>query len=287
MKVVLFCGGQGMRIREYSGGLPKPMVRVGYRPILWHIMKFYAHYGHTDFILCLGHQGDKIKEYFLNYDECVSNDFVLSKGGRQVDLIQSDIHDWTITFVDTGLDACVGERLMAVKPYLEGEDYFLANYADGVSDVPLPKMIDFARAHGKAACFLGVQPNYTSHVVATKPDGTVSAIQHVSDVGLRINGGFFVLRTDVFDYMEPGDELVEAPFRRMIEAGQLASYVYDGFWACMDTFKEKQMLEEIQRQGDAPWEVWNREPVRAPDLTLGPASGDGAMKAVSVVKSEE
>ena len=248
------------------------MVRVGYRPILWHIMKFYAHYGHTDFILCLGHQGDKIKEYFLNYDECVSNDFVLSKGGRQVDLIQSDIHDWTITFVDTGLDACVGERLMAVKPYLEGEDYFLANYADGVSDVPLPKMIDFARAHGKAACFLGVQPNYT---------------RHVSDVGLRINGGFFVLRTDVFDYMEPGDELVEAPFRRMIEAGQLASYVYDGFWACMDTFKEKQMLEEIQRQGDAPWEVWNREPVRAPDLTLGPASGDGAMKAVSVVKSEE
>ncbi|MEM8559755.1 MAG: glucose-1-phosphate cytidylyltransferase [Bacteroidota bacterium] len=281
MKVVLFCGGQGMRIREYSGGLPKPMVRVGYRPILWHIMKFYAHYGHTDFILCLGHQGDKIKEYFLNYDECVSNDFVLSKGGRKVDLLQRDIHDWTITFVDTGLDACVGERLMAVKPYLDGEDYFLANYADGVSDVHLPSMIEFAQQHNKAACFLGVQPNYTSHVVATQEDGTVSAIRHVGDVGLRINGGFFVLRTDVFDYMRPGEEFVEAPFRRMIEAKQLASYVYDGFWACMDTFKEKQMLEEIQRRGDAPWEVWTRDA-----KAIAPVYGDGAVNLPTVTPSE-
>src|SRR5262249_30864543 len=143
MKVVLFCGGLGMRLREFSESIPKPMVSIGYRPILWHVMKYYAHYGHNEFILCLGSKSDVIKDYFLNYNECVSNDFVLSSGGSQINLLNSDIHDWKITFVDTGTTANVGQRLKAVQPHLAGEEVFLANYADGLTDVELPKMIDF------------------------------------------------------------------------------------------------------------------------------------------------
>src|SRR4051794_34326163 len=131
MKVVLFCGGQGMRIRDYSDQIPKPLVDVGSRPILWHLMKYYSHFGHQDFILCLGHGADKIKQFFLNYQEWVTNDFVLSRGGKQIDMHSTDIDDWTITFVDTGYDSNVGERLRRVRQYVEGEEMFLANYADG------------------------------------------------------------------------------------------------------------------------------------------------------------
>src|SRR6201998_4508801 len=142
MKVVLFCGGLGMRIREYPEPVPKPMITIGYRPILWHVMKYYAHYGHNDFILCLGYKGDVIKEYFLNYDECLSNDFVLSTGARRIDLLRKDIADWRITFVDTGMTSNIGERLKAVEPFLRGETMFLANYSDGLTDFPLPLLID-------------------------------------------------------------------------------------------------------------------------------------------------
>jgi len=259
MKVVLFCGGQGMRLRDFSESIPKPMVPIGYRPILWHIMKYYAHFGHTDFILALGHKANYIKEYFLNYSEALSNDFVLSEGGRKLELLSSDIQSWTITCVDTGLNACVGERLMAVKHLLEGEERFLANYSDGVSDVNMNDMIDFAEEHDKVACFIGVEPNGTFHVVDSDPDGTVRKIDSVLRSGLRINGGFFVLKQEIFDYMEPGDELVEAPFRRLIQDEQLVTYNHDGFWACMDTFKEKQILDDLFDKGEAPWQVWKRE----------------------------
>ena len=139
MKVVLFCGGMGMRIRD-AEDIPKPMVHIGYRPILWHVMKYYAHYGHRDFILCLGHRADAVKNYFLNYNECASNDFVIS-GGKNVELLNSDIHDWRITFADTGIHSNIGQRLKAVEKYLDGEEEFLANYSDGLTDLPLPQQI--------------------------------------------------------------------------------------------------------------------------------------------------
>src|SRR3954465_13444214 len=145
MKVVIFCGGLGMRLREYSENIPKPMVPVGYRPILWHVMRYYAHFGHKDFILCLGYKGDTIKKYFLEYDETQSNDFVLSQGGKQVDLLASDIHDWKITFVDTGLNSNIGMRLKAVQPFLEGEEMFLPIYSQGVSDLPLTPLVHPSR----------------------------------------------------------------------------------------------------------------------------------------------
>jgi glucose-1-phosphate cytidylyltransferase len=154
MKVVLFCGGRGMRMREYSETIPKPMVPIGPRPIMWHLMRYYAHYGHKDFILCLGYRGDSIKEYFLDYKEWLSNDFVLSGGGSDVELLSSDIDDWRITFVDTGIDANIGQRLRAVRTHLEGEEVFLANYSDGLSDVPLDRVVDFFHQTGGAATFV-------------------------------------------------------------------------------------------------------------------------------------
>ena len=257
MKVVLFCGGLGMRLRDFSETVPKPMVPVGYRPILWHVMRYYAHFGHKDFILCLGHKADSIKKYFLEYDETISNDFVLSEGGRKVDLLASDIHDWKITFVDTGLSSNIGMRLRAVQSYLNEEEMFLANYSDGLSDLPLPTMIEFIKRQPEAvACFAGIAPYASYHLVTLKEDGLVQNIRHVKDCGMRINGGYFVLRREIFDWMRPGEELVQEPFQRLAAAGKLLSYAYDGFWACMDTFKDKQLLEDLYARGQVPWEVW-------------------------------
>lgn len=260
MKVVIFCGGLGMRLREFSETIPKPMVPVGYRPILWHLMRYYAHHGHTEFILCLGYKADVIKKYFLEYDETVSNDFALSEGGKKVDLVTSDIQDWKITFVDTGMHSNVGQRLKIVQRYVEGDEMFLANYSDGLSDLPLPAMIDTMRARPEAVgCFAGVTPTSTFHLVALDDCGRVQDITHVRDSGLRMNGGFFVFRNTIFDYLEDGDELVDRPFRRLLGEGRLFAYKYDGFWACMDTFRERQMLEDMYAQGQAPWEIWKRQ----------------------------
>jgi len=255
MKVVLFCGGLGMRLREYSDNIPKPMVEIGYRPILWHIMKYYAHYGHKDFIICLGHQGEAVKRFFLGYNEAMANDFTMSKGGASIDLHRSDIHDWKITFVDTGLRSNIGERLKRVQEHLRGEEVFLANYSDGLTDLPFDEYLSFARKHDKVGCFVSVKPSTSFHVVESKPNGIVTGINPGSE-SARINCGYFVLKQEIFDYMEPGDELVVAPFHRLIEKQQLVTYEYDGFWECMDTFKDKQQLDDMYARGETPWAVW-------------------------------
>jgi glucose-1-phosphate cytidylyltransferase len=256
MKVVLFCGGLGMRMREYSEAIPKPMVPIGYRPMLWHAMKYYAHFGHKDFILCLGYKANAIKDYFLKYDECVSNDFIYSQGGKKLDLIASDIQDWNITFADTGLTANIGQRLSAVKKYLANDEIFLANYTDCLSDLDLPEMLQTFKSQDAIASFLGVKPNATFHMIETEPDGLVRDIFHVSQSPQRINGGFFILRKEIFDFLRNGEELVQQPFQRLIQAKRLRAYPHQGFWACMDTVKEVQQLEELYAQGKAPWEVW-------------------------------
>lgn len=257
MKVVLFCGGLGMRMREYSEMLPKPMVPIGYRPILWHVMRYYAYYGHKDFILCLGYKADIIKNYFLEYNECASNDFVLSNGGKNVELLSTDIHDWNITFVDTGLMSNIGQRLKCVQRHLEGEEMFLANYTDALSDVPLPAVIDSFKKSRSAACFVSVKPRASFHLIEAEPDGNVKSIEHIGKSGARMNGGFMVLRQEIFSYMRDGEELVEEPFRRLISEGMLMAHPHEGFWACMDTFKEKQDLDDVFSRGNAPWAVWN------------------------------
>jgi glucose-1-phosphate cytidylyltransferase len=286
MKVVLFCGGLGMRLRDYAENVPKPMVPLGYRPIIWHVMKYYAHFGHTDFILCLGYRGDLIKDYFLKYDECVSNDFVLSNGGRRRELINSDIEDWRITFVDTGLTSNIGERLMAVQPYLEGEEMFLANYADGLTDLHLPAQIEHLERQNKAASFLAVKPNLSYHFLSSTEDGVVTSFRDIAQSGLRVNGGFFVFRQDVFDYVKPGEELVLEPFERLMHAGELVAYNYDGFWLPMDTAKDKKRLDDLHDAGTAPWFVWKgatpRRSVRsfAPGIHLYDSSEQVPAKAI-------
>ena len=257
MKVVLFCGGLGLRLRDYADHIPKPMVPIGYRPIVWNVMKYFAHFGHKEFILCLGYRGDLIKRYFLDYDECVSNDFVFSKGGKSLELVNSDIYDWKIRFADTGVRSNIGQRLLAVEQYLADEDVFLANYTDGLTDLDLSQYLSYARQRDKIATFLSVKPNQSYHIAQTDDDGLVTSINEVTQSGIRINAGFFVLKRDIFKYMRPGEELVIEPFHRLIEHRQLAAYQYDGFFAAMDTFRDKQQLDDLNEGGQPPWEVWS------------------------------
>jgi glucose-1-phosphate cytidylyltransferase len=264
MKVVLFCGGMGMRLREHSESLPKPIVAVGDRPIIWHVMKYYAHYGQKDFILCLGYKSAVIKDYFLKYDEAVSNDFVMSEGGKNLQLLGTDIHDWTITFADTGLASNIGQRLKAVERYVRHEDVFLANYADGLTDFPLPSMVEHFMTSGKVAAFLCVQPPQSFHMVSLGEGNQVTAIQQLSRSGMHVNGGYFIFRKEIFNYMREGEELVEEPFRRLVAEGLLGGYRHDGFWMPMDTFKDKQLLEDMYSRGTAPWEVWKQSARTSP-----------------------
>jgi glucose-1-phosphate cytidylyltransferase len=277
VKVVLFCGGFGLRMRSHPDDVPKPMVKIGYRPILWHLMKYYAHFGHNEFILCLGWKADAIKQYFLDYDEALSNDFVLSSGGDQVELLNRDIQDWSITFVDTGVSASIGQRLRAVADHVGSETAFLANYTDGLTDLHLPSMIDAFEASAAKAMFLSVRPRHTFHSVLLGEAGEVASIVPIEQAGVWMNGGFFIFRPEIFDVLQEGEELVDGPFRRLIERRELFTYCYEGFWSCMDTFKEVQTLDDMYTQGKAVWEVWKR-----PGRPNGRA-GLGAVEAVGSV----
>jgi glucose-1-phosphate cytidylyltransferase len=263
MKVVLFCGGLGLRLRDYSETIPKPMVPIGARPILWHVMKYYAHYGHRDFILCLGYNGAAIKQYFLKYDECLSNDFVLSAGGTKVELLNRDIEDWNITFVDTGVTSSIGQRLKAVEPHLAGESIFLANYADGLTDFQLPELVDFVEQRHAVGGFLAVHPCQSFHTVSVAMDGRVEEIRPVRQSDVWMNGGYFVLRQEIFDYLHEGEDLVIEPFNRLMAEGRLVSIPYEGFWSSMDTYKEKQQLDDLHSRGETPWCVWKNDAPQA------------------------
>lgn len=257
MKVVLFCGGFGTRLQEHSNTIPKPLVEIGYRPIIWYLMKYYAYYGHKDFILCLGYRGNLIKDYFLRYNECDSNDFVLSNGGKRIELLNNDISDWRITFAETGLYSNLGQRLKAVRHYLEGEDVFLANYSDGLTDLPFDEYLQRCLQSNCVASFLSVKPSQSFHTVLKDGAGRVLSIKPIIESDIWINGGFFVLKREIFDYMKEGDELVEEPFQRLIENKKIYTYSYTGFWAAMDTFKDKVRFDTLHAQGNVPWQVWN------------------------------
>ena len=256
MKVVLFCGGVGARLKEYSDTVPKPMVPIGHRPIIWHLMKYYAHYGHKEFILCLGYRGDAMRRYFLGYDECESNDFTLTEGGQRVHLYSRDISDWSITFADTGLHANLGQRLYAVRKYLGEDEMFMANYSDGLSDLPLPDYLSYAREKDRIATFLCVKPHQSFHIVRLTPAGHVTDLTPAQDSDVWINGGFFVFKREIFDYIKEGEDLVVEPFQRLIREEQLAAYRYRGFWAAMDTMKDKLRFDEMAACDNTPWQVW-------------------------------
>jgi glucose-1-phosphate cytidylyltransferase len=257
MKVVLFCGGYGMRMRDGQTNGPKPMAMIGDRPLLWNVMRYYAHYGHTKFILCLGYGATHVKNYFLSYEETFSNDFVLSDGGRKVELITSDIADWQITFVDTGLNSKIGERLRRVRKYVGDDEMFLANYADVFTDAPLPEMISELRDSDAVASLLAVPPQSSFHVVEVDGQSKVRGIKAVHTFPIRENGGYFVLRPEIFDYLGEGDDLVDDAFGRLSAEGRLMARCYDGFWASADTVKERAHLESLYYDGTRPWAVWD------------------------------
>jgi len=259
MKVVLFCGGLGMRMRDGVTNAPKPMAMIGDRPLLWHVMRYYAHYGHTDFILCLGYGASAVKDFFLRYDETRSNDFVLN-GGGQVELFKTDISDWRITFVDTGLQSAIGERLRRVRRFVEGEEMFLANYADVLTNAPLPEMISRFEATDAVVSLIAVQPQSSHHVVEVSETGFITGVTPVRDLLQWENGGYFVLRSEIFDHLNKGEDLVEdAIMRRLVPQRKAIAYPWKGYWTPADTVKERAHLEEMYYHGNCPWMIWDPE----------------------------
>ncbi len=257
MKVVIFCGGFGVRMGEETQRIPKPMIRIGNRPILWHLMSWYAAWGHREFILCLGYKAEVIKEYFLGYDAMLFNDFVLESDGEstKVELLGGNPEGWKITFADTGVNSTIGERLRAVECHLGDDEEFLATYGDGLTDAPLDDLIDTFHREGKQAMLLSARPEFHAHIVKADTSGIVAEVEEMSRSSIRINAGFFVFKREVIDLIGPGEELVVEAFARLIERAELLAYPYDGFFGPMDTIKDRQRLEALHESGKAPWRI--------------------------------
>ncbi len=260
---MLFCGGLGMRMREGAHDVPKPMAMIGDRPLLWHVMRYYAHYGHTDFVLCLGYGASVVKDYFLHYDETLSNDFTLVGGGGGVQLFSTDITDWTITFIDTGLQASIGERLMQVRKHVEDEPMFLANYADTLTDAPLPEMISRFADSQATVSLLAVPPVSTHHVVEIDDNCQVTHVREVRELAQWENGGYFIMRPEIFDELRDGEDMVPDALQRLVPEGRLMAQPHHGFWRAVDTFKDRAEMEEFYRQGRCPWMLWHAPTAKA------------------------
>jgi glucose-1-phosphate cytidylyltransferase len=261
VKVVLFCGGLGMRMRTGTDDdLPKPMAAVGPRPLIWHVMRYYAHFGHTEFVLCLGYGAQHIKNFFLDYRETESNDFVLR--GDKVELLSTDISDWSISFVQTGIESAIGERLRRVREYVDGEEMFLANYADVLTDAPLDVMVDRFAASDAGASMMVVPPESTFHCVELSEEGRVGGITPVSEMPLWSNGGYFVLRPEIFNLIPEHGDLVADGCVELAKRDRLLAYPHRGFWKPTDTVKERIALNDGYARGDRPWMLWESEPQR-------------------------
>jgi len=257
VKVVLFCGGLGMRMRDGIHTGPKPMAMIGERPLLWHVMRYYAHFGHTDFVLCLGYGASYVKDFFLNYDETRSNDFVLEKGATEVKLFSTDISEWRITFVDTGLNSPIGERLRRVRRFVDDEPMFMANYADVLTNAPLPDMMQRFAASNAVASLLAVPLQGSHHVVQVADDGLITQVTPMRDLRQWENGGYFVLRPEIFDHLGEGEDLVEDAIMRLVLQERVLAYPYKGYWSAADTVKERVQLEELYQRGTCPWMIWD------------------------------
>ena len=258
VKVVLLCGGQGTRLREETEYRPKPLVDVGARPILWHIMKLYAHHGFRDFVLCLGYRGSMIKEYFLNY-EAMNNDFTICLGARH----QIEYHgaheerDFRVTLADTGVETMTGSRVKQISRYVDGS-IFMVTYGDGLADVNIADLIRFHRSHGKLATVTTVRPVSRFGVVSVDSSGQVGSFSEKPRVEGWINAGFFVFDRRVFEYVDadPGCVLEREPLEHLARDGELMAYQHHGFFFAMDTYREYLHLNDLWRGGQAPWAVW-------------------------------
>jgi glucose-1-phosphate cytidylyltransferase len=259
LKVVILCGGQGTRLREETEYRPKPMVDIGGRPIVWHIMKSYAHFGHAHFILCLGYKGNVIKEYFLNY-EAMNSDITMTLGQLRA-IAYHDQHreqDFTVTLADTGQDTMTGGRLNRVRKYIK-DDLFMVTYGDGLANVDIDRLLDFHHGHGKKATLTTVRPTSRYGVIGLDRRGGVEKFNEKPVLDSWINAGFFVFHRSVFDYLDGGDECVleRKPLERLAADGQLMAYRHEGFFYAMDTYREYQYLNELWNSGAPPWKVWD------------------------------
>jgi len=261
MKTVILCGGYGTRIREVAENLPKPMIPVGEYPILWHIMKYYAHYGHTDFVLCLGYKSEVIKNYFLNYG-AKPTDLLVTIGGEipPMERAKTDEDGWKIALAETGLNAMTGARVKRIREYIGEDENFMLTYGDGVGDIDIDALLQFHLAHGKIATVTGVHPpgrfGELEYNPETKQAEGFNEKPQVS--GGRINGGFFVLNRAVFDYLSDDENLIfeQEPIRKLVSDGQMQVFEHDGFWQPMDTSREYSLLNEMYQKKQAPWVKW-------------------------------
>jgi glucose-1-phosphate cytidylyltransferase len=260
MKTIILCGGKGERLREMTEAIPKPMVEIGGRPIIWHVMKIYSHFGLDDFVLCLGYKGDKIKEFFVEYEGWRQQDFILQMGAPAEERIHYPANGqehWRVTFADTGQETNTGGRIKAVEKYVD-DDIFCASYGDDLWDVPVDAVIDFHRRHGRIATLTAVQPVSSYGVLEMNDDGLITRFREKPRLDHWINGGCFVFDRRVFEYLEASDVLEEQPFQRLAADGQIMAYRHRGFWASMNTFKEMQTLNAHWRANgaNARWKVW-------------------------------
>jgi glucose-1-phosphate cytidylyltransferase len=260
LKVVILCGGYGTRIRDVADNIPKPMIPVGRFPILWHIMKYYACYGHKDFVLCLGYKSQAIKDFFLNYEAHIK-DFTIDLGGKAAVQFHTDHSesDWRVTLAETGLNALTGARVRRAQKYLGDEDSFMLTYGDGVGDVDLDRLLAFHNSHGKALTVTGVRPPGRFGELLNDANGKVIEFNEKPQAtGGRISGGFFVCRKELFDYLDDREDLMfeKEPMARLVKDGQLMVFEHDGFWQPMDTHREYQLLNDLFESGKAPWVKW-------------------------------
>ncbi|MDO8468847.1 MAG: glucose-1-phosphate cytidylyltransferase [Candidatus Peribacter sp.] len=284
MKVVILCGGQGTRLREESEYRPKPLIEVGERPILWHIMKLYAHYGLKDFVLCLGYKGQMIKEYFLNY-EATNNDFTIQLGSRPA-LVYHGNHteqDFRVTLADTGPDAMTGSRVKKVAHHLTDQT-FLLTYGDGVSNVNIDQLITFHRSHGKLATVTTVRPHSRFGVVEMQEDGHIISFAEKPQMDGWASAGYFVCERGVLDYLDVDSNcsFEQEPLHRLAQDGQLMAYRHEGFFYAMDTHREYLFLNEMWKKGNAPWAVWQhpKEKMILPASVEGVSGKRAALSAV-------
>jgi len=266
MKVVLFCGGQGVRMRNYTmesplvseeNNIPKPLVSIGFRPLIWHIMKYYSHFGHNDFILALGYKAEQFKRYFHNYQEWVSNDHLLDMANSNIEIINEDTKDWKITFVDTGLNSNIGQRLLRVREFIK-DDIFFANYTDGLTNFNLNEQLkEFNKVESAVASFMSYNLTLPFHLSNIKEDGIVSSIDKPKPLdNVWINAGYFIFNKKIFEYIKEGEELVNEPLNRLCKERKLITYKHEGFWKNIDSYKDKTLIDEMYHKGEAPWMVW-------------------------------
>jgi glucose-1-phosphate cytidylyltransferase len=256
MKVVILAGGYGTRIRDVADDIPKPMIPIGPFPILWHIMKTYAHFGYKEFVICLGYKGQVIKDFFLNY-EAYTRDFTITFGGKGKIMYHSDHDesDWKITLADTGLRSMTGSRIARIRHYVGDEDFMLT-YGDGVSDVNIEKLMAFHKSHGKVLTVTGVRPPGRFGEMVGDVNGQISEFNEKPQASAgRISGGYFVASSRIFDYLDDSEDLVfeQGPIHQLVKDKQLMMYEHDGFWQPMDTSREYQLLNSLYEDGEAPW----------------------------------